>query len=146
MNLELFKEEYCKQYVKIKGINFEIKKIPAFKAAGFFTSLVNKFSGIASVDLSGNNTKDGANILINAISSVDEDYLNDKIYPMVFKYISLTSSDDQSLKNLNFYENRDLIESKIDFDDIFELILRGLCVNFFLALSGRLSKFQTKEK
>ena len=144
MDMRSFKEEYTKEQVSLKGIDFTIRKIPAVSAAFLFSNLVKKLSSdLENIEITGNNATDMKNILLGLLSSLDEQYLQHTLMPKLFKYISYTKADSK-LKNLNLEQDIAMIESDLEFDDILELIVRGVCVNFLPAISARISKLQAQ--
>ena len=144
MDMHSFKEEYTKAQVSLKDIDFTIRKIPAVSAAFLFSNLVQKLShDLENIEITGNNATDMKNIVLGLLSSLDEKYLQGTLMPKLFKYISYTKADSK-LKNLNLEQDIAMIESDLAFDDILELIVRGVCVNFLPAISARISKLQAQ--
>lgn len=144
MNMNDFKAEYTKSQVTLKGIDFTLRKIPAVSAAFLFSNLVQKLShDLENIEITGNNATDMKNIVLGLLSSLDAAYLQGTLMPKLFKYITYTKADSQ-LKKLNLEQDIAMIESYLEFDDILELIVRGVCVNFLPAISARISKFQAQ--
>lgn len=143
MDIDSLKEEYCKSEVTFKDICIKIDKIPAFRAASLFTSLMKHlFDDIKDIDL--NDTENSTrNLLISAISGLDEQYLEKTIQPSLFKYMSFKSKSGNPYKTyLNLWDNKQLVEPFVSFDEVFELIIRGVCVNFLQSLLERFQKLQ----
>ena len=144
MNLENFKTEYTKKEVVVNGVKFTINKIPAIKGAFVFTGLIKKlFGDIATIDMG--NTDSGAikAIILGLVSGLDVDYLENDLTPTLFGHINY-SIDSRGLKNVNFQDCKVSIEDLLGFDDILEIILRGLCVNFLDATFAKMSKLLKK--
>jgi len=143
MELNRFKEEFCKKNVTISDLNITIMKIPAIKASSLFTSIFkNLIEKIKDVELSNDENEIKRDVLLGVISGLDEKYLEDVLIPSFFKYTSY-STNDGKIKNVNLWETKEMAEQYLCFDDVFEIILRGICVNFMPSLLARLSKFQT---
>lgn len=148
IQLDKFKEEYTKQNVKIKNLSFRINKIPAFKAASFFAELVSRFASV-NANLNANIDSLGAvNMIQSALTSLDADYLDNTLMPKVFEHITVTQLNKDGTPNLNGLNNTPLLDCQemlgnmIDFDDVLELLVRGICVNFLGSLLARLSKLR----
>jgi hypothetical protein len=140
MTLNQFKEEYTKKEVFIKNIKFTINKIPAFKAAFIFSGLTKKlFGDIATLDLGDNNGEAIKSIIFGLIGGLDVDYLENELTPILFKNI-VYSSEKDNIHNMELHAGILSVQCHLDFDDIIELILRSLAVNFLNATSARLSK------
>ena len=136
-----FKEEYTKTEFRIKGIKFYISKIPAMKSVFIFTDILNKIKD-TDIDFSSKNDSQAVVGIIKSLLTVlSPEYLEHNLIPKIFDYIrfDLTGAGQQGL---NLKQNIDIIESTIDFDDILEILLRGLCVNFLASCLARLSKLK----
>ena len=144
MTLKDFENEYCKTNVTLSGVCFTIGKLPAIKGAFIFTGLVKKlFGDIASIEISNNNGDNFKSILMGLVSGLDTEYLENDLAPMLFRYMSY-SCEAKNLRNLNFNDLKVSVEDVLGFDDVLELILRGLCVNFFSAISKRVTTLVMK--
>lgn len=147
MDITRFKEEYCKtSNIKVGSLLFNIDKIPAFKASKLFTSLIkNTFGDIKDFELEGNDEESTKNVILSIISNLNEDFISDVLQPTLFSYMSYSMSDG-SCKNLNFWETKEMAENHLGFDDIYELMIRGICVNFLQSLLARFQKLTTMKK
>jgi hypothetical protein len=144
MKLEDFKSEYTKKDVMINGVKVTINKLPAIKGAFIFTGLIKKlFGDIAQIDMGNTNQEAVKGIILGLISGLDVDYLENELTPVLFNAM-VYSCESRNLKNLNFNDCRVSIEDLLGFDDILELIIRGLCVNFLDATFARMSKLLNK--
>jgi hypothetical protein len=150
MNLEEFKKEYCKSEFNLQNVSIKIDKIPAFTGEKLFISLFKKIFGeIKDLEMSDN--KFQTNILINAISGLDIDYIENELEPILYRYISFkTSPNGNYPKYINLWGDRGsgkkLIEPFLEFDEVFEILLRGICVNFLPSLSKRFQKLTGGKK
>jgi hypothetical protein len=130
MTLEEFKTEYTKKEVIINGVKITINKLPAIKGAFVFTGLIKKLFGeIATINLGSTNQEAVKGIILGLVAGLDLDYLENDLCPTLFKHMSY-SCESRKLMNLNFNDCKISIEDLLGFDDILELILRGICVNF----------------
>jgi hypothetical protein len=150
MNLEEFKKEYCKSEVNLQNVTIKIDKIPAFTGERLFMSLFKKiFGDIKDIEMSDN--KFQANILMNAISGLDIDYLENEVEPILYSHISFkTSPNGNYPKYINLWgdsgSGKRLIEPFLEFDEVFEILLRGICVNFLPSLHKRFQKLIGSKK
>ena len=144
------RDEYCQQEFTLKGVNFKINKIPAVKSSLIFIGLTKKlFGNVSQAEISDNIKQNGINIISSLISSLDEDYLEDKLYPSIFKYIIIRSADNgkSSAKNINLYDSIDMLNNyNISALDVLELLIRGICVNFIDALLEKASSLKLLTK
>jgi hypothetical protein len=145
MTFEEFKSEYTKREVVINDIKFTINKLPAIKGAFIFTGLIKKlFGDISTIDLGNSNGETVRAIILGLIAGLDIDYLENELTPTLFNAM-VYSYESRNLKNLNFKDCKVSIEDMLKFDDILELIIRGICVNFLNAISERGSKLLSKK-
>lgn len=139
---EKLKTEYTKPKFKIKDIPFEIKKIPAFQAIGFFNDFLAR---VAKHDIKLTGFKSDVEAVGGIISAVlqalDREYLENTVMPKLFDYMTFEKTAAGVTQPYNLNDHKDMIEDVLGFDDVYELIIRGLCVNFLGAFIERLQKF-----
>ena len=147
MNLDQFKADYTQTEVTLKDIDFSFTKIPAIEAAFMFVKLAKKlFSDVSTIDFSGDEFNDGKALIFALVAGLDTDYLEQELAPKLFKYIDckypLKSGETHQEP---FIKGKATLEKLLGFDDVLELIVRGLCVNFLDALSERMSRLAAKD-
>lgn len=147
MNLDEFKAEYTRTEVTLKDIDFIFKKIPALEAAFIFVNLAKKlFRDVSTIDFSGDEFNDGKSLIFALVAGLDTDYLEHEITPKIFKYIDCRYVlGSGKTHQESFMKGKSTLEKSLGFDDILELIVRGLCVNFLDALSERMSTLARKD-
>lgn len=140
-----FKTEILKEKVKIKSIDFTIKKLPAYTAFPVFLTLAKKISpmieSLKSVE--GDFESDQSlmfAVFSNVLKELDVDYINNDLMPVIFGKI--TYKDSKEAEPSVLADDMSTLEYKLGFEDVFELLLRGICVNFLDAILGKLSKLQ----
>ena len=145
------KENLQRETVTLKnGVVISFKKLPAIKGALLFTNIISKIKEL-DIDLNmfakTENTTQVAKLIKDLLNLFNDEYIEQKLMPTLFKYVEITS-EKKGLTKLDLshaIKDENIIETLLNFDDILEILVRSLCVNFLALCLARLSTLKEKK-
>ena len=145
------KENLQRETVTLKnGVVISFKKLPAIKGALLFTNIISKIKEL-DIDLNMFAKAESASQAVGLIQGLldlfDDEYIEQKLMPKLFDYVEITSEQKglTKFKLSHALKDENVIIGLLNFDDILEILVRSLCVNFLALCLARLSTLKEKK-
>lgn len=145
MNFDLSK--MAEKQVKIGDTTFHIGKLNAMKGFRLLESLREQLGIVMSnmeVDeLKGQKGKDDKFLkeILKTILKLPAVYVDEKLIPVLFDNIQFSQGDQ--IKGLKLHGAEDMAFT--DPLQVYEILARALCVNFYSSFAGKLSALSAKD-
>lgn len=137
-------EKLCTPEFTIGNTKFMIHKLTGFEGFRVLESLREKLAeAVASIDFK--TEEDVKKIFIN-IMRMPASYIEGYLIPSLFCNVSYANPSAPNFMPIKGMGAIDMAFEKLEPTDIYEVLLRALCINFYQSFKGKVSAFFDQKK